>query len=151
MVRAPDPRLLEFLAAYDPPIGELALALRAVILEEAPEAVESIYDAYSAVAVGYSFTGKFGDGFLHIASYAKHVNLGFNNGATMADPNNVLVGKGSRIRHVKFVPGGVVETPWLRRYVRAAIESAGGRPDGAAPVAKSEVRGDYPVKRRPKK
>jgi len=54
MPRPPDPRLLGFLSAYDRNVSEIALALRAMVLEEAPEAIESIYDAYSAVAIGFS-------------------------------------------------------------------------------------------------
>lgn len=38
MHRPPDPELLGFLEAYDRHISDLALALREVILEEAPEA-----------------------------------------------------------------------------------------------------------------
>src|SRR6185369_3907011 len=96
-------------------------------------------------------TGRLKEGFLHIASYAKHVNLGFNQGASLPDPQKVLVGTGNRIRHIKFMPGTELEKPWLRRYIRAAIAHAGGRPDAAKPGPKSEVRGNYPVKRRPKK
>jgi len=38
--RPPDPQLLGFLKAYDRPIFDLALALREIILEEAPDASE---------------------------------------------------------------------------------------------------------------
>ncbi len=148
-MRPPDARLLEFLDAYDAPIGDLALALREAVLAEAPEAVESIYDAYEAVAIGYSFTGKFGDGFVHIACYPKHVNLGFNRGATLRDPNRVLKGKGKQFRHVTFLPGGVAEPPWLARYLRAAMEQVGGVPEGAPAVGRSEVVSIAPVKKRP--
>jgi len=43
MERPPDPQLLGFLEVYDQHISDLALALREVILEEAPDASESIY------------------------------------------------------------------------------------------------------------
>ena len=89
MGRPPDPQLVGFLSAYDGHIAELALALRRIVLEEAPEAMESIYDAYSAVAIGFSFTGRLKDGFCHIATYTNHVNLGFNRGAKLADPQRV--------------------------------------------------------------
>jgi len=47
MRRPPDPQLLGFLTAYDRPIADLALALREIILEEAPDASESIYQVYT--------------------------------------------------------------------------------------------------------
>ena len=44
MRRPPDPQLLGFLEAYDRPIADLALALREIILEEVPDASESVFD-----------------------------------------------------------------------------------------------------------
>ena len=54
MTRPPDPRLLSFLEAYDRTIGDLALALREIILDEVPDASESIYQVYT-VAIWFGF------------------------------------------------------------------------------------------------
>src|SRR5580693_10414532 len=91
--RAPIPELLEFLSAYDEKVAELALAVRRFVLTIAPGATEAIYDAYNAVAVGYSFTGRLKESFCHVAVYPKHVNLGFNRGADLTDPQKILQGK----------------------------------------------------------
>jgi hypothetical protein len=48
VTRPPDPQLLDFLEAYDQHIADLALALREIILEEVPDASESIYQVYDA-------------------------------------------------------------------------------------------------------
>jgi hypothetical protein len=65
MTRPPDRRLLSYLASYDPHVADLTLALREVVLEEAPDAIESIVKGY-AVAIGFSFTGKpLKNGFCH--------------------------------------------------------------------------------------
>jgi hypothetical protein len=128
MARPPDRILLSYLASYDPHVSRLALALREVILGEAPHAVESISKGY-AVAIGFSFTGKpLKDGFCHIATYSSHVNLGFNRGALLADPNRVLAGSGKLIRHITIHDEHDLERPYLRRYLQAAIEQVGGRP-----------------------
>ena len=47
MRRPPDPQLIGFLEAYDRTIADLALALREIILEEVPDASESIYQVYT--------------------------------------------------------------------------------------------------------
>lgn len=47
MRRAPHPRLIGFFEAYDRHISDLALALREIILEEAPDASESVYRVYT--------------------------------------------------------------------------------------------------------
>jgi hypothetical protein len=122
MTRAPDRRLLAHLARYDPHISHLTLALREMVLEEAPDAIESVVNGY-AVAIGFSFTGKpIKDGFCHIVTYNGHVNLGFNRGALLPDPNRVLAGTGKAIRHMTIRNQSDLDRPAVRRYLQAAIE-----------------------------
>jgi hypothetical protein len=126
MTQSPDTKLLGYLAVYDTHVSDLTLALREIVLEEAPDAIESVVNGY-AVAVGFSFTGKpLKDGFCHIVAYKTHVNLGFNRGARLADPNKVLEGQGKSIRHVTVRTHRDLERPFIRRYIRAAIEQVSG-------------------------
>jgi hypothetical protein len=128
MSRPPDRRLLGYLAAYDPHVSDLTLALREVVLEEAPAALESIVKGY-AVAIGFSFTGKpLKDGFCHIVTYATHVNLGFNRGALLPDPSRILIGKGKSIRHITIRNHSELENPAVRRLLQAAIEQVNAAP-----------------------
>ena len=114
----PDRRLLSYLASYDPHLADLTLALRDVVLEEAPEAIESISKGY-AVAIGFSFTGKpLKDGFCHIVTYGSHVNLGFNLGALLSDPKKLLVGKGKSIRHITIRDHKELDGPVVRRFLQ---------------------------------
>src|SRR5207245_3474376 len=100
-VKYPPPReLLKFLKPYDAPVRDLALQLRELLLEEMAPCYENIYDAYSAVAIGYGTSERLRDGTFHIAVYSKHVNLGFNDGATLDDPKGILQGAGNQIRHI---------------------------------------------------
>jgi hypothetical protein len=143
MTKPPDRRLIGYLAAYDPHISNLTLALRELVLEEAPEAIESIVKSY-AVAIGFSFTGKpLKDGFCHVVTYATHVNLGFNRGAQLADPNRILAGKGKSIRHVTIKNQHDLDNPALRRYIRAAIEQVSA-PRTTAPAGDSKTAGKRP-------
>jgi hypothetical protein len=119
---------MSYLASYSPHISNLTLTLREVVLEEAPAAIESISKGY-ALAIGYSFTGKpLKDGFCHIVTYSGHVNLGFNRGALLPDPNGILVGKGKSIRHITIRNEREMERPFVRRYLQAAIDQIGGPP-----------------------
>jgi hypothetical protein len=128
MARLPDRKLLGFLAPYPPHVSDLTLALRDVVLEEAPDAIESIIKGY-AVTIGFSFTGKpLKDGFCHVVTYLDHVNLGFNRGALLPDPNGVLEGTGKLIRHVTMRRQTELDRPFVRRYLQAAIEQVGGPP-----------------------
>lgn len=123
--RSPDPQLLGFLTAYDRTIADLALALREIILEEAPGASESVYQVYT-VAIWFGFSGKMKDMFCYITTHAKHINLGFPRGAALPDPNRVLEGEGKAMRHVKFRNMDDLERPFVRRYIQAAIEQLSG-------------------------
>jgi hypothetical protein len=139
MVRPPERRLLGYLASYDPHVSRLALALREMVLEEAPEAIESIFQTY-AVSIVFSFTGKpIKDGFCHIVAYSGHVNLGFNRGASLPDPNRVLAGKGKSIRHITIRKQSELERPFIRRYLQAAIEQVSGPLAKGAPARRSKA------------
>jgi hypothetical protein len=123
MRRPPDPQLLGFLEAYGRHISDLALALREIVLDEAPDASESVYQVYT-VAIWFGFSGKMKDMFCYIATNAKHVNLGFPRGTSLADPNRVLEGDGKAMRHIKFASLVDVERPFVRRYIQAAMQQA---------------------------
>src|SRR5437773_11744862 len=92
--------LIKFLRPYKPEIRELALQLRALVLEEMAPCYENLYDAYSAAASGYGTSDRLRDGIFHIAVYSKHATLGLNDGATLADPKGILEGAAKQIRHI---------------------------------------------------
>ena len=151
----PPAALIEFLQPYDREVQKLALDLRQLVLEEMAPCHENIYDAYSAVAIGYGPTDRLRDGVFHIAVYAKGVNLGFNQGATLADPDGILEGAGKQIRHIKIRSRSDIERPEIRVYVRRALETArdDARKLGETPAkvkgVVSTVKAIYPKKRRP--
>ena len=156
MVNRPPAPLVSFLKPYDRDIRDLALKLRALVLEEMAPCYENIYDAYSAVAIGYGTSDRLRDGIFHIAVYSKHVNLGFNEGATLDDPKGILQGSGNRIRHIQIRTPEDIELPVIRAYIRRARkkaiadarkmgEPAPPKPEGVI----STVKKIYARKRRP--
>jgi hypothetical protein len=153
---SPPKELIKFLKPYDPAIRKLALGLRQLVLAELAPCYENIYDAYSAVALGYGSSDRLRDGICHIAVYAKHVNLGFNFGATLADPQGILEGSGKQIRHIPIKTPADLARPELRVYLRGACQVAldDARKLGEPPPEKpkgviSVVKAIYPRKRRP--
>src|SRR5436190_6999914 len=113
----PPAALKKFLRPYDRDVQKLALNLRALLLAEMAPCYENIYDAYSAVAIGYGASDRLRDGIFHIAVYSKHVNLGFNDGATLADPKGILEGTGNRIRHLTIKTADDLRRPEIRGYL----------------------------------
>ena len=151
----PPAALIEFLKPYDREIQKLALGLRQLVLEEMAPCHENIYDAYSAVAIGYGPTDRLSDGVFHIAVYAKGVNLGFNQGATLPDPDGILAGAGKQIRHIKIRTPSDLARPEIRAYVQRARQIAldDARKLGETPAkvkgVVSTVKAIYPKKSRP--
>lgn len=94
--------LISFLLPFDKHIVELALWLREFVWDHYPQCNELIYDNYNAVAVGWSPTEKIGDIFCSIAVYGnKDVHFGFYRGSKIADPQQMLLGKGNQYRYIK--------------------------------------------------
>ena len=152
---SPPPALIKFLSPYDRAIQKLALSVRSLVLEEMAPCYENIYDAYSAVAIGYGTSDRLMDGIFHIAVYPKGVNLGFNHGATLDDPLGILEGTGKQIRHIKIRSPDDLARPAIRAYVRRARKIAIDDARKLGEVAPkiegvvSTVKAIYPKKRRP--
>lgn len=129
-MRKPSPEVLDLLAVCSSGVGHLALALRELVLTEAPDAAEKVYKNHpSAFWFGFGRKDeepKMKDMFCYIATANNHVNLGFCLGASWPDPDRVLEGAGKKMRHVKFRNLRDLERPFVRRYVRAAMQSPGG-------------------------
>ena len=122
----PSEELIRMLSQFELKVGELALALREMVLEEAPAAVEKLLRVY-ALVFWYSLTGKMSDAFCQVVIYTKGVNLMFNRGAELDDPRGVLVGEGKIIRHIKVRQPKDLKNPHLRKFIRAALKHAKSR------------------------
>ncbi len=154
----PPAALKKFLHPFDREVRDLAIGLRALVLDEMAPCYENIYDAYSAVAIGYGTSDRLSDGIFHIAVYSQHVNLGFNDGATLDDPKGILKGSGNRIRHITLKALEDLKRPELRAYIRRARKKALadsrklGEPVAPKPKGVvSTVKAIYAKKRRPTK
>lgn len=58
--------------------------------------------------------------FACVNVFSRHVNVGFFNGAALADPARLLQGSGRRMLHVKLRPGHETPAAALRALVDAA-------------------------------
>jgi len=158
MKSKPPAELVEFLKPYDRKIQKLALDLRSIVVREFGPCYENIYDAYSAVAMGYGSSQRLSDGICHIAVYERGVNLGFFQGTSLADPEGRLEGTGKRVRHLSLKTQADLKRPeilvFLKRALALAREDAhklregfelGSEPGSVV----STVKSVYKKKRRP--
>src|SRR5262249_7203289 len=121
-MRSSPAALRKFLEPYDPTVARLFFSARRTVLAAAPQATELFYEAYNALPAVYTFPDRLKDAFCHVAAYPGHVNLGFNRGAALADPERLLVGTGAGIRHIRISAPRDLQQPGVQRLVRAAVE-----------------------------
>ena len=106
-------------AAFEPRVRDLAVRTRALITEVYPEVVEVAWVRQNVVGYGVG-PKKMSEHFCYIAFHKDHVNLGFNQGAELPDPEGLLEGPGKTLRHVKIAKPEDLEDPALRRLLEAA-------------------------------
>src|SRR4030095_2703689 len=138
-VEPPSEELIRMLSRYEIKVGELALRLRELILTEAPGVVERLFQVY-ALVFWYSLTGKMSDAFVQVVIYPKGVNLMFNRGAELQDPDGVLVGEGKIIRHIKVRKLEDLKSPYLRKFIKAALKNGKIRAKERELIARSNKR-----------
>jgi len=110
----------ELVAGYDAEIEKIARRLRALILEVHPGAVEVVRLGDGAASYGIG-PKKMSEAHTYIMPKAGYVNLGFFNGALLADPEGLVEGTGKRMRHVKVYASREAARPALRQLIAAAL------------------------------
>jgi hypothetical protein len=110
----------ELLDGVEPDLAAIAWRLRAMIREVDPGAVETVRLGDNAATFGVG-PRKMTDGYAYIMPQREYVNLGFYQGATLADPARLLEGTGKRLRHVKVRSLADADRPEVRALAAAAL------------------------------
>src|SRR3989442_657784 len=118
----PEAQLATFLAKYTPEIGALAKAARRKMRARLPGAIEMVYDNYNALVIGYAPSERASDAIFSIALYPRWVTLFFLNGKGLPDPEGLLNGNGSRVRHIRLETAATLDKPAVRDLMNAALE-----------------------------
>ena len=122
MSRKPIPELLQFLLPFNTRVQETALLLRDFVLSAFPNTNELIYDNYNALAIGYSLSDRQKEMFCHIAVYRNYVSLGFDRGVDLEDPEKLLKGTGSRIRHLTVNEFNEFQKTYAKKILKQAYQ-----------------------------
>ena len=104
------------LERHTPEVRDVFLALRALVRELMPDAVEQLDLPDRLLAFGFGPPGGMRLRGLAVAliPHAAHVNVQLADGALLADPSGIVEGTGKRIRHVKCRSLADVARPALR-------------------------------------
>ena len=60
--------------------------------------------------------------FAYVNAFRAHVNVGFFQGAALADPDGLLEGTGKFMRHVKLSPEHNIDASALQRLIESAYQ-----------------------------
>lgn len=137
------------LKPYAPAVRTLAAGLRAVVRSEVAPCYETIYDAGYTIALLYGPSARVSEGICYISVHRKHVNLGFQRGSLLANPDGVLKGDGAWMRHIQVKSPADLDRPELRTFLRAACVEADHTPSrGPRAAVLSIVKRSRAKKRR---
>lgn len=97
--------------------------LREYILELHPDCNELVYHTHALTAV-FSISDKLSDAFCMLPIYTNHLNLGFNKGTLLKDPNKLLTGTGNLIRHIDVKKTSDYRNGKVKSLIQEAIDFA---------------------------
>jgi hypothetical protein len=118
-------QLASFLAKFEPAVAKCASACVRKLRQRYPGAAVLVYDNYNALAVAFGTSEKRADLLFSIAVYPKYPSLFLMNGPALDDPEHLLEGGGSTVRHIKLLDGPkVLDRPAVRALLAQAVELA---------------------------
>ncbi len=121
---SPAKQLAGFVAKYDPAVAKLARAARAALRKRLPTAIELVYDNYQFLAIGFSASERTSDCLVSLAVSPKGVALSFYYGASLLDPDGVLLGSGNQNRFIRLDSVATLALPSVEALIRAAMAAA---------------------------
>ena len=126
MARTVDPehQLASFLAKYTPAIAAHAEAIRNHMRKLYPTALELVYDNYNALAIGYCPAEKTSEAIFSIALYPNWVSLFFLQARGLPDPDKVLKGSGSVVKHLVIESLETLQDPAVKALMHEAVTRA---------------------------
>jgi hypothetical protein len=122
--RLPEARLAAFISKFDQKNQALIRATRKALRQRLPTANELVYDNYNFFVIGYSTTIRPSDCVVALVAGANGVSLSFYRGATLPDPQNVLLGSGRQNRFVRLPSAATLRRAEVEALIAVAVSQA---------------------------
>jgi hypothetical protein len=120
----PAQQLKVFLAKFEPRVAASARSALARLRKRLPGATELVYDNYNALAIGFGPSDKASEVIFSIAVFPRWVSLFFLQGAKLPDPDGLLKGAGTKVRHIVLTEPIVLEQSSVKKLMAIAMSSA---------------------------
>ena len=114
-------RLEGFISKFSAADQRLIRAVRSALRKRLPTAHELVYDNYNFFVIGYSPTERPSDAIISLAARAGGVGVCFIHGATLPDPEGILLGSGRQTRFLRIPAVGVLARPEVEKLFAAAV------------------------------
>ena len=129
----PEKQLAGFIARFTPEVAKVAKSALEKMRDRLPGAVELVYDNYNALAIAFAPTERPSDIFCSIALYPRWVSIFFMNGPKLDDPQGLLQGEGTRVRHIVLDGAKTLDRPPVLALIKQALQLAPRPLDKKAP------------------
>jgi hypothetical protein len=120
----PESQLRAMIQKFDAKDQRLIRAVRAAVRKRFPTANELVWDNYNFFVIGYSPTERPTDAIVSIAARPNGVGLCFIQGASLPDPQEMLLGSGKQTRFIRMESASLLSRPEVEALVAAAIARA---------------------------
>ena len=117
-------QLKGFIAKFEPTHQTLIRAVRKALRKRFPTAYELAYDNYNFFVLGYGPTERPSDCIVSMAAGASGIGLCFIRGASLPDPNKILLGSGNQTRFIRIESVDVLARPEVEVLISAAAALA---------------------------
>ncbi|MBC7874201.1 MAG: DUF1801 domain-containing protein [Ferruginibacter sp.] len=121
--KAIHPDFLFLLELKEQHLIDLFKDLREYILGIYAGSNELLYHTHALTTV-FSISEKLSDAFCMIPIYTNHLNLGFNKGTLLNDPNKLLSGTGNLIRHIPVTTPADYRNKKVKDLVKSSVDFA---------------------------
>jgi hypothetical protein len=112
-----DPAVERWMHRHPGALGDLARHWFDVMRRCGDDVRELLHDGHPTACAGDAAFG-------YVDAFSAHVNVGFYQGATLADPAGLLEGTGKFMRHVKLRPDVELGPTALKTLIEAAYADA---------------------------
>jgi hypothetical protein len=115
-----DPAVDAWMKKQDRELGVIAHQWFEMMRRCGDEVRELMHDGCPVACLGDAAFG-------YVNVFTSHVNVGFFQGAALADPARLLQGTGKFMRHVKLRPGTITNAAALRKLIEMAYRDIKSR------------------------
>ncbi len=130
---SPESQLDSFLAKYTPEIESQTRAALAKMRARLPGAQLLVYDNYNALGVGFSASEKVAGVVFSIVAYPRWISLFFFVGPDLPDPQKLLKGTGTTVRHIVLNDIAMLDSKQVQALIAEALKRADPPIDPAQP------------------